>query len=94
MKLDDLLRNDAIDDEDDGPLDVGMVNALAAFGFVSVGYTLRRAILVYVGTISGHRADGSIQVWQGIAGTPEEAEKEAIDQLVRWIGNQKVGGTP
>lgn len=86
MKLDDFIAAD--NTASDGPIDDDIVKALGAFGFVTVSYTLTKPFLVYIGTITAHRRDGTFVQWKGIGATDTEAETEAIDALARWVMNQ------
>lgn len=89
MKLDELLEAES--PGDDGPLDDVIVNAMAALGFVKVSYRLTRFLQLYLGIITGHRADGGTMHWNGMGKTPVEAETNAIDELAKWIMQQQVG---
>lgn len=93
MKLDDLLSAESPQDQG-GPLDDILVNALAALGFTHVGYSLTKVWVIYAGIITGTRADGSTMRWQGAGKTPEEAEMNAVDDLAKWIHTQQIGTTP
>ena len=87
MKLDDLITADTLSYP--GDLDLDLIAAMNAHGFITVAYTLfQKGPNNFVGVITAHYPDGTGHTWIGSGNDPDEAELNAIDALSKWMINQ------
>lgn len=88
MNVADLV---ALDNSIGSPLEQELLDALAAFGFVSVQLTILKAMGFHVCYIIATRADGTGESWEGNSPVDAfEAQHVARDKVADWILMQPI----